>query len=68
MEHVVNETQGISSFDSYHPGFSGLFVVANGFYPWKRIVTDFPESVCHLYYFLFTIGYQWNSVDDNGYL
>lgn len=39
------------------PGFSGLFVVANGFYPWKRIVTDFPESVCHLYYFLLAIGY-----------
>ena len=57
MEHVVNETQGISSFDSYHPGFSGLFVVANGFYPWKRVVTDFPESVCHLYYFLLAIGY-----------
>ena len=29
---------------------------------------DFPESVCHLYYFLFTIGYKWDSVDDNGYL
>ena len=57
MEHVVNETQGISSFDSYDPGFSGLFVVANGFNPWKRVVADFPESVCHLYNFLFTIGY-----------
>ena len=31
-------------------------------------VADFPEGVRHLYYFLFTIGYKWDSVDDNGYL
>ena len=34
----------------------------------KRAVADFPEGVRHLYYLLFTIGYKWDSVDDNGYL
>ena len=46
-----------SSFDSYHPGFSGLCFVADGFYPGKRVVVDFSKGVCRLYYFLFTIGY-----------
>ncbi len=51
-----------------HQWNTWLFVVADGFYPWKRAVADFPEGVRHLYYFLFTIGYKWDSVDDNGYL
>lgn len=68
VEYIADEAQGVSSFDSYHPGFFGLCFVADGFYPGKRVVVDFSKGMCHLYYFLFTIGYQWDSVDDNGYL
>ncbi len=50
------------------PAFLVYSLLPMACYPWKRAVADFPEGVRHLYYFLFTIGYKWDSVDDNGYL